>query len=129
MNRYIHIKYLLRFIREKEKERFQIINSEDYGIKGENSFKIIIPLSFEVAKIKDNDAFDSYFPYIIIDKNGNSFFDKPYILFWNKELYSTEKEKSVCILDENIDEGFVMFNNFKNIPEFVESSEILKYVD
>lgn len=129
MVKYIHIKYLLRFLREKEGKRYKIVNSEDYGIKGDNSFKIIIPLSFEVEKIifSYNNGWD--YSLKVLDKDGKNAIDESYILFWNNELYSTEKEKSVCISDVSIDEGFVMFYNFMNIPEFVESSEILSFVD
>lgn len=130
MVKYIHLSSILKFIREVEGVEFQIINSENYGIKGVTSFKVIIPKSFEVDKvelIEDLDSF-SLFTVNILNKQGENAMDGSNILLWNSELYSTKQEKSICVSDESIDNGILIFENFRNIPPFVDSFEIIKHI-
>lgn len=128
MIKYIHLNYILRFIREEEGKEFKIVNSEDYGIKGDKSFKVLIPKSFEVDKIILPENYFYEDSIEVLDKDGNNAIDGPYIFLWQEELYSTKKEKSVCVADTAIDEGQILFENFDKIPIIVSSLDILKYM-
>ena len=60
MVKYIHLNSILKFIKEVEGIDFQVINSENYGITGVTSFKVIIPKSFDVEKVELVEDFDSF---------------------------------------------------------------------
>lgn len=130
MIKYIHLNYVLRFIREEEGIEFQIVDSRDFGITGVTSFKVIIPKNFKVDKMKITEDFDecSVYQISVLDTDGNNAMEGPNVLLWNSELYSTENEDSVCIADIDIDNGILLFVNFKRISEFVDSKEIIKYM-
>jgi len=135
MGNYIHINDILNFVNLVERKKFKIINSEDYGFDDNYimahgfdsgmSFKAIIPADFQVNTIEfsydlDGDVFK------ILDNKGRDAMKMSHVILWNNELYSTDKEKSVCILDDDIDNGMLIFENFKGIPEFISSSLIMK---
>ena len=130
MIKYIHLNYILRFIREEEGIEFKIVNSKDFGIEGISAFKIIIPKIFEVSKMEIKECSDGFIPYeiLVLDKEGNNALDGPNILLWNSELYSTAQEESVCLADEDIDNVILVFDGFVNIPPIISSKEILKYI-
>lgn len=125
--KYIHLNYVLRFIREKEKTEFKIINSEDFGIKGDMSFKAIIPKSFNVKSIKLGDEGFLY-DIKILDASNKNALDGPNILLWNSELYSTKDENNICLSDADINDGVLIFENFFNIPEMIDVEEIIEYM-
>ena len=125
MGAYIHIKDILNFINVVERKKFKIINSEDYGFKGEMSFKAIIPEDFQVKEIIYSEDMNGNL-FKILDNKGKDAMSKAHVIMWNNELYSTATEKSVCILDDDIDNGFLVFENFRGIPEIVSSSLIMK---
>lgn len=130
MIKYIHLNYVLRFIREEEGIEFQIVDSRNFGIDGITSFKVLIPKNFKVDKMKITEDFDAYSVYQIsvLDKDGNNAMEGPNVLLWNSELYSTKNEDSICIADMDIDNGILIFVDFKRIPEFIDSKEIIKYM-
>lgn len=125
--KYIHLNYVLRFIREREKTEFQVVNSEDFGIKGDMSFKAIIPKSFEVKTMQLGDEGFLY-DIKISDSSNKNALDGPNILLWNSELYSTKNESNVCLSDMDINDGVLIFENFFNIPEMVDVEEIIAYM-
>jgi len=137
MGNYIHINDILNFVNLVERKKFKIINSEDYGFNDDYviehgfdkgmSFKAIIPADFEVKSIEFSyDLSGDIFK--ILDKKGRDAMKLAHVILWNNELYSTEKEKSVCVLDDDIDNGMLIFENFKGIPELVSSSLIMKTI-
>lgn len=130
MIKYIHLNYVLRFIKEEEGIDFQIVDSRDFDIEGITSFKVLIPKNFKVGKMKITEDFDecSVYQISVLDTDGNNAMEGPNVLLWNSELYSTENEDSVCIADIDIDNGILLFMNFKRISEFVDSKEIIKYM-
>lgn len=128
--KYIHLNTILKYIKAVEGIEFKIVNSEDYDITGITSFKVIIPKSFNVNKVELVEGLDDcalYTVNVYNDKNENAL-DGSYILLWNSELYSTEEEASVCLSEEAIENGILIFENFKNIPFIVDSKEILRTV-
>lgn len=125
--KYIHLNYVLRFIREKEKTEFKIVNSEDFGIKDDMSFKAIIPKSFNVESMKLGEEGFLY-DIKITDSSNKNALDGPNILLWNSELYSTKEESNICLSDEDINDGVLIFENFFNIPEMVDVAEIIEYM-
>lgn len=129
MAKYIHLNTILKFIKEVEGVDFQIIDSEKYGIKGITSFKVIIPKSFEVDKVSLSEDFEGFSLYSVsvLNKDGVDAMNGSNILLWNSELYSTKKEKAVCISDDSIENGILIFENFNSIPPFVDSFEIMSY--
>lgn len=129
MAKYIHLNTILKFIKEVEGVDFQIIDSEKYGIKGITSFKVIIPKSFEVDKVSLSEDFEGFSLYSVsvLNKDGVDAMNGSNILLWNSELYSTKKEKAVCISDESIENGILIFENFNSIPPFVDSLEIMSH--
>ena len=129
MTKYIHLNTILKFIKEVEGVEFQIVNSEKYGIKGITSFKVIIPKSFEVDKVTLTEDFDGCALYTVsvLNKEGSDAMNGANILLWNSELYSTKKEKAVCLSDDSIENGMLIFENFKSIPPFVDSFEIISH--
>lgn len=130
MIKYIHLNYVLRFIREEEGIEFQIVDSRNFGIDGITSFKVLIPKNFKVDKMKITEDFDacSVYQISVLDKDGNNAMEGPNVLLWNSELYSTKNEDSICIADMDIDNGILIFVDFKRIPEFIDSKEIIKYM-
>ena len=129
MAKYIHLNTILKFIKEVEGIDFQIVNSEKYVIKGVTSFKAIIPSSFKVDSVKITEDFDGCALYSVSIKNkdGEEAMEGANILLWNSELYSTKKEKSVCLSDESIENGILIFENFIHIPPFVDSFDIMRH--
>ena len=128
MVKYIHLNTILKYIKEVEGIDFQIVDSEKYGIKGMTSFKAIIPASFKVDKVEIIEDLNDICPLYtvkILNKDGDDAMDGANILLWNSELYSTKEEKSVCLSDESIENGILIFEDFKNIPPFVDSLDIL----
>ena len=130
MVKYIHLNSILKFIKEVEGIDFQVINSENYGITGVTSFKVIIPKSFDVEKVELVEDFDSFtlFNVKVLNKSGEDAMVGSNIFLWNSELYSTKTEKSICVSDDAIDNGMLIFENFKNIPPFVDSLEIIRHI-
>ena len=121
---YLSLHTLLKYIEGKEKEKFKIVKSEAFGIKGENSFKMILPETFYIKNVK----FDN--PYrvgTIVDRKGVSAFDMPHVFLFNFYLYSTEKEKSICVSRQQFSEGGVLFENFKHIPWMVDFEDVKAY--
>ena len=129
MTNYIHLNTILKYIQEVEGGDFQIVDSEKYGIKGMTSFKAIIPKSFKVAKVELSEDIEGFALYNVSIKNdaGVDAMEGSNILLWNSELYSTKKEKSICLSDESIENGILIFENFKHIPPFVDSLEIMRH--
>lgn len=129
MTNYIHLNTILKYIQEVEGVDFQIVDSEKYGIKGMTSFKAIIPKSFKVAKVELSEDIEGFALYNVSIKNdaGVDAMEGSNILLWNSELYSTKKEKSICLSDESIENGILIFENFKHIPPFVDSLEIMRH--
>lgn len=129
MTNYIHLNTILKYIKEVEGVDFQIIDSEKYGIKGMTSFKAIIPKSFKVSKVEISEDLEGFSLYHVAIKNdiGQDAMEGSNILLWNSELYSTKKEKSICLSDESIENGILIFENFKHIPPFVDSFEIMRH--
>lgn len=129
MAKYIHLNTILKFIKEVEGVDFQIVNSEKYGIKGITSFKVIIPKSFNVDKVVLTEDFEgcALYSVSVLNKDGVDAMEGSNILLWNSELYSTKKEKSICVSDESIENGILIFENFKYIPPFVDSFEIMSH--
>lgn len=127
--KYIHLNTILKFIKDVEGVEFQIIDSEKYGIKGVTAFKAIIPKSFKVSKVNLTEDFDGFslFSVSILNDKGVDAMEGSNILLWNSELYSTKKEKAVCLSDESIENGMLIFENFKYIPPFVDSFEIMSH--
>lgn len=127
MDKYIHINDILKYVNIVEKEEFQIIKSEDFGVVGDMAFKAIIPKKFKVNNVKVSDFVDGAVCSIVSieDKKGRNAMDMANVLLWNSELYSTKDETAVCILDSDIENGLLLFENFKRIPLFVTSNEIL----
>ena len=115
--------------KEVEGVDFQIVNSEKYGIKGITSFKVIIPKSFNVDKVVLTEDFEgcALYSVSVLNKDGVDAMEGSNILLWNSELYSTKKEKSICVSDESIENGILIFENFKYIPPFVDSFEIMSH--
>lgn len=131
MERYIHIKDIKNFIEHKEKRKFKIVKSEAYGIRGDMGFKLIIPDDVCISKMEVLDVMDedSMIPFKIMDKKGHSVMKNPNVVLWNNELYSTDSEESVCVLDDDMDNGLVFFSRFKKVPEFVSSEEIIADIE
>lgn len=130
MEKYIHLNYILRYIRETEGREFKIIKSEDYGIDGILGFRMIIPSDFNIVSVKLLEEYGEENLYnfeVLNDKNENAI-NGPNIVLWNSELYSTNKENNVCVAASSIDEGLLIFENFERIPIIIESSEIIKYM-
>lgn len=129
MTNYIHLNTILKYIQEVEGVDFQIVDSEKYGIKGMTSFKAIIPKSFKVSKVELSEDIEGFALYNVSIKNdaGVDAMEGSNILLWNSELYSTKKEKSICLSDESIENGILIFENFKHIPPFVDSLEIMRH--
>lgn len=129
MTNYIHLNTILKYIKEVEGVDFQIIDSEKYGIKGMTSFKAIIPKSFKVSKVELSEDLEGFALYNVSIKNdvGQDAMDGSNILLWNSELFSTKKEKAICLSDESIENGILIFENFKYIPPFVDSFEIMRH--
>lgn len=127
--RYIHLNTILKFIKEVEGVEFQIVDSEKYGIKGVTAFKAIIPKSFKIDKVTLAEDFDgcSLFSVSILNKDGVDAMAGSNILLWNSELYSTKKEKAVCLSDDSIENGMLIFENFKHIPPFVDSFDLMRH--
>ncbi len=130
MVKYIHLNTVLKYIKEVEGVDFQIIDSEDYGIKDITAFKVIIPKSFKVDKVTITEDFDGCAVYTIsvLNKDGLNAMDGSNILLWKSELYSTKTEKAVCLSDESIENGILIFENFKYIPPFVDSFDLLRHL-
>lgn len=128
MTKYIHLNSILNFIKKVEGVEFQIVDSEQYGIKGMTSFKAIIPKSFKVDKVTLTEDFDGCALYTvsILNKDGVDAMNGSNILLWNSELYSTKNEKSICLSDDSIENGILIFENFKYIPPFVDSFDIIQ---
>lgn len=126
---YFHISSLLKYIKVKEGKDFQIIKSEDYGIEGILSFKAIIPAYYEIDKINVKE--DEYAGYIIEikDKMSRNIMSDSNIIFWNSELGSTEDDKNSYILLDEVDNGVLVFEKFKNIPEYISSEELKSFLD
>ena len=122
MTNYIHLNTILKYIQEVEGVDFQIVDSEKYGIKGMTSFKAIIPKSFKVSKVELSEDIEGFALYNVSIKNdaGVDAMEGSNILLWNSELYSTKKEKSICLSDESIEIGILIFENFKHIPPFTD---------
>ena len=129
MTNYIHLNTILKYIQEVEGVDFQIVDSEKYGIKGMTSFKAIIPKSFKVSKVELSEDIEGFALYNVSIKNdaGVDAMEGSNILLWNSELYSTKKEKAVCISDDSIENGILIFENFNSIPPFVDSLEIMRH--
>ena len=91
---------------------------------------MIIPKSFIVDKVELVEDLDSFslFNVKVLNKDGEYAMQGSNILLWNSELYSTKQEKSICIADDAIDNGMLIFENFKNIPPFVDSLEIIRHM-
>ena len=122
---------MVKYIKEVEGIDFQIVDSEKYGIKGMTSFKALIPASFKVDKVEIIEDLNDICPLYtvkILNKDGDDAMDGANILLWNSELYSTAQEESVCLADEDIDNGILVFDGFVNIPPIISSKEILKYM-
>ena len=129
MTKYIHLNSILNFIKKVEGVEFQIVDSEQYGIKGMTSFKAIIPKSFKVDKVTLTEDFDGCALYTvsILNKDGVDAMNGSNILLWNSELYSTKNEKSICLSDDSIENGILIFENFIHIPPFVDSFDIMRH--
>ncbi len=127
--KYIHLNTILKFIKEVEGVDFQIVDSEKYGIKGVTAFKAIIPKSFKVDKVILTEDFDgcALFTVSILNDKGMDAMQGSNILLWNSELYSTKKEKAICLSDDSIENGMLIFENFRYIPPFVDSFEIMNH--
>ena len=110
--KYIHLNTILKFIKEVEGVDFQVIDSEKYGIRGVTAFKAIIPKSFKVHKVILTEDFDgcALFTVSIIDDKGID-----------------AMEGSNILSDDSIENGMLIFENFKHIPPFVDSFEIMKH--
>lgn len=124
-DRYFHIKDILYFVNKVEKKPFKIIDSKDFGVSDDLSFKVIIPESFEVKDIKLSEDMDSTL-FKVLDAKGNNAMEGPNVLIWTYELFSTETEQSVCLSENSINEGLLFFDGFKHIPEIVSSGEIIE---
>jgi len=125
---YFHIDLLVEYIQEREKKEFKKIKSEDYGVDGLLAFTAIIPSYFEVEKVRIKE--DEYAGYVveIKDKWGRDAINEPNIIFWNSELISIDGEESSYILLEEVDNGILIFENFKEIPEYISSEEIIEFL-
>lgn len=125
---YFHIDLLLDFIEHKEGKEFKIVKSKDYGVEGLLSFTIIIPSFFEIESVKVKE--DEYQGYIVEVKDnlGRNAMNTSNVLFWDSELISVGDEENSYIYLDEFDNGLVVFEKFKRIPEFVGSDEILKFV-
>lgn len=128
---YIHIDMLLEFINMREKKKYKILKSENYGVSEELGFKIILPKNIEVKNIEIQDFLECEYGELlkITDKNGNIVKDIPKIILWNNELYSTVKEKNVCLSSMDIDNGLLLFEGFDNIPLIISTHDITRTVE
>lgn len=129
MEKYIHLNYILRYLREIEGMEFKILKSEDYDIKGIKGFRVIIPRDFEVESVHLIENFeDCLYNFEILNKDGVNAIDGPHIILWNSELYSTKKEEYICVSESSINDGLLCFEGFNKVPLFVGSKDILKYM-
>ena len=127
MGNYIHINDILNFVNFVERKKFKIINSRDFGFDGEMAFKAIIPDDFKVSSIVFSEDMNGDI-FRILNNKGKDAMKGPNVIMWANELYSTADETSVCVLDTDIDNGFLIFNNFRGIPEIVSSSLIMSTI-
>ena len=124
-DRYFHIKDILYFVNKVERKPFKIINSWDYGVSDDLAFKAIIPESFDVTEIKLSEDMDGTL-FQILDANGNNAMEGPNALIWKSELFSTKEEEFCCLSENDINDGLLLFDNFRRIPEMVSSGEIIE---
>lgn len=128
---YIHINMLVDFINMREKRKYKVLKSEDYGISEELGFKLILPKDIEVKHLEIIDFLESKDGEMIkiVDKEDNVVKGIPKILLWNNELYSTKKEKNVCLCSMDIDNGLLLFEGFDNLPLIISTGDIIRTIE
>lgn len=129
MEKYIHLNYILRYLREIEGKEFKILKSEDYNIDGIKGFRMIIPKDFDVCTVRIIDGTDDcLYTFEVLNNSGENAMNGPHIILWNSELYSTKDELFICVSESSINDGLLCFEDFENVPLFVGSKDILKFL-